>query len=275
MQTTAVATEAASAQPAQTPLSASGTPRYERDLPQAAKALAMIFRPWSFANIDQTFRFVFSLAGPIVKSHFDEFAATETGKRLLKERPNIVAAQNDREALAAMAEGSFGRAYLDYVDQAGMADAGYFERKADIGECAALFGWDEDVVWHVDRQAALHDIFHVLGGYDQSVEGEMGVFEFTAGQYPQLAFLNALFAPFPVFPARFRVRPWLRFLRRSYEHGRNAEPIGFADLEAMLPLPLEEVRRQLKIAPPEEVHPDGQPRGGFLYRWFDAHVPVP
>jgi ubiquinone biosynthesis protein COQ4 len=274
MQSTAVVTQAASKEATLEP-GLQGSARYERDVPQALTALAMIFRPWSFANIDQTFRFVFSLAGPTVKAHFDAFVATETGARLIKERPNIVAIQNDREALAAMPEGSFGRAYLDYVNQAGMADAGYFERKADVAACAAQFGWDEDVVWHVDRQAALHDIFHVLGGYDQSVEGEMGVFEFTAGQYPELPFLNALFAPFPLFPPRFRPVPWLQYLSRAYKHGRDAEPIGFADLEALFPLPLDEVRRRLRIAPPEEVHPNGQPRGGFLYRWFDAHVPVP
>ena len=275
MQSTAVAEQTVKSQKATKPSSAKSAPSYDRNVPQALKAFAMILRPWSFANIDQTFRCVFSLAGPIVKSHFDEFAATETGKRLLKEKPSIVAVQNDREALAAMPEGSFGRAYLDYVTQAGMADAGYFQRKADIAACAAEFGWEDDVVWHVDRQAALHDIFHVLGGYDQSVEGEMGVFEFTAGQYPQLAFLNVMFAPFPLFPARLRPLPWLRYLLRAYKQGRDADPIGFADLEALLPLPLEEVRRRLKIAPPEEIHPNGQPRGGLLYRWFDAHVPVP
>src|SRR5262249_25458648 len=46
---------------------------------------------------------------------FGAFAASTEGRRLLRAQPSLVAAMDDRAALAALPEGSFGRAYLDFA----------------------------------------------------------------------------------------------------------------------------------------------------------------
>ena len=49
---------------------------------------------------------------------------------------------------------------------------------------------------------------------------------------------------------------------------KNAKPIGHADLERLLPRPLSEVRAALDIKELDEVHPNGLPKGGWVYeKW--------
>ena len=144
---------------------------------------------------------------------------------------------------------------------------------ADISASAREFGWEEEVTWFMERQAALHDIFHVISGYDQSMAGEIGVFKFTAGQYPYW-FIKAPFHLFTFGPTKFRMLRWLKFLRKAYLHGANAKPIGHADIENLLPLQLSEVRAQLDIADFDELYPEGLPNGGRLYdKWASLIVP--
>jgi ubiquinone biosynthesis protein COQ4 len=264
----------AASAPLEAPHSRDSGPRandeaYRADPKQAAKSLALALRPWDFGNINHTFRFVFATAGPIVKEYFDGFVESEHGPRLLKERPDILAALDDRKALRAMPKGSFADAYLQYMNAAGMASASYFNEMADIKTCAVEFGWDEEVTWFIERQAALHDIFHVLSGYDPSIEGEVGVFMFTAGQYPYKFIAATFLGVFLGLPTKFRFVRWARFIRTAYMHGRNAKAIGYANLEELLPKPLSEVRAELGITEFDELFPEGLPKGGWLYRKFD------
>jgi ubiquinone biosynthesis protein COQ4 len=246
--------------------------KYRADLKSAAKSFALLVRPWDFGNIQHSFRFFLAAAGPIIKDNFDRFVASEHGPRLLEKRPDLLTVLDDREALRRLPEESFGRAYLAYMESAGMATAGYFNDMAEIGRCAQDFGWDEDVTWFMERQAALHDIFHVLSGYDQSIEGEFGVFLFTAGQYPYKFILATFLLLFGGVPTKFRYRRWAKFLRGAYLHGRNAKRIGHADLENLLPKPLSEVRKELNITEFDELFPDGLPKGGWLYKKWEAAI---
>src|SRR5262249_13032042 len=50
---------------------------------------------------------------------------------------------------------------------------------------------------------------------------------------------------------------WQRYLLNAWRRGRRAKLLSAVPYERLLPLPLEEVRRQLGIPPASEVHPDG------------------
>jgi ubiquinone biosynthesis protein COQ4 len=55
-------------------------------------------------------------AGPFLVKLRDEMLKTESGRLLLKERPRITTKTIDMAALRAMPDGSFGRAYVDWLD---------------------------------------------------------------------------------------------------------------------------------------------------------------
>ena len=55
------------------------------------------------------------MAGPALQSQYERFRARPEGRRLLVQRPDLRAALSDREALADLPDGSFGRAYLDFT----------------------------------------------------------------------------------------------------------------------------------------------------------------
>jgi hypothetical protein len=50
---------------------------------------------------------------------------------------------------------------------------------------------------------------------------------------------------------------WQRYLWRAWRRGRRTRPLPMADYEALLPLPIDEVRRRLRIEPAERAHPGG------------------
>jgi hypothetical protein len=50
---------------------------------------------------------------------------------------------------------------------------------------------------------------------------------------------------------------WLRYLYRAWKRGRSAAWLPPVRYEELLPRPLEEVRRLLRIQPARRVHPEG------------------
>ena len=59
--------------------------------------------------------FMYALGSGDFERSFQRVAASSAGRALLAERPSLLAALRDREALARLPEASLGRAYLAYL----------------------------------------------------------------------------------------------------------------------------------------------------------------
>jgi ubiquinone biosynthesis protein COQ4 len=253
---------------ATTPVEAA--PRLRREWGKGLRALGrFITTPSDLAN---SFDAMFSLAGPTVQREFDRFAADPVGARLLamRPRPDLNALLLDRAALAAMPEGSFGRAYLDYLGGEGMGAADYFLEAANLEESAERFGWSEDHLWFVRRMTNSHDLYHVLAGYDRDVTGEVGIIAFTAGQLPLLPLKLLLPYLFVLYPSR--PIAWGRYVRAALRHGRETPPLAHFEYEALLALPLDEVRQRIGMRSAREVHARGIPEAGVTLRGLEQRV---
>jgi ubiquinone biosynthesis protein COQ4 len=246
------------------------SPRLER---QWAHGLRCLFRftttPSDLAN---SFEAMFALAGPVVDREFRKFAAHPTGARLLAEQPrrDLNALLCDRAALAEMPEGSLGDAYLQYLGGEDMGPADYFLEAANLDEKAARFGWSDDHLWYVKRMANSHDLFHILAGYDRDIIGEVGVIGYTAGQVPLLPL--RLLLPFFVSLKPSQPWRWFRYVRDAYRHGRNTPPLDCVDYASMLPMPLEEARREIGVPSLESAHREGLPTAGGWLRHLESRV---
>ncbi len=223
-------------------------------------------------GLDSAMEAMFGLAGPTVEREFTKFAAHPVGQKLLSQspRPDLNSLLGDDVSLTAMPKGSFAAAYLIYMDDAGMAPAAAFLEAAGLDEKAQRFGWSDDQLWFVRRMANSHDLFHVLAGYDRTIIGEVGVDAYTAGHIPLIP-IRLMMLYFLILKPSEPIG-WTRYVLNSYRHGRNTPSLFCVDYEAVLPLPLDEVRRQIGIPSFEETHSRGVPSKGRMLNRIERRI---
>ena len=115
----------------------------------------------------------------LARAH-DLMAATETGRRLLAERPDIVEQLADRESPETLPAGSVGRAYLAFVEREGISAQGIRDA-AEIGAPGqAAIPYPYDYVQARFRDT--HDLWHEVVGFHGDLVGEISLLSFGLGQ---------------------------------------------------------------------------------------------
>ncbi|MCH7789810.1 MAG: hypothetical protein IH940_10260 [Acidobacteria bacterium] len=232
------------------------------NLPRAFASSKGILNP--VANHEQFLELIFALAGPGFQRSYDQFLEAESGRRLLDERPDIVATLTDRSSLAECAPGTLGHAYLDFMNQ-NRLDAGLYDNTYhDLPAIAARLGWDEDFHYVVHRGIALHDVLHVLGGYGPDIGGEFGLLGFTHGQVNGWI-TGANVGTLMVVPLGVKRRERLRYWNEAVRRGRAASMLFAAPYEELMDTPLDTVRLQLGIEPELVSHPAGHMYSRFQF----------
>lgn len=161
----------------------------------------------------------------------------DRGARLLRERPAIDRAHVDFARLRALPETTLGGAYARYLETKNL-DPDLFQAPPGLPEVPAYIA---------QRMRQVHDLWHVLTGYDTDVPGEILLQAFTWAQTDapsaMLVTLGGL--------ARFGASERKLFLRAvdAYRRGRRAEFLAPLWLEEMWDRPLDEVRAELGIVP--------------------------
>jgi ubiquinone biosynthesis protein COQ4 len=203
---------------------------------------------------EQAFEVIAAFEGPSPDRLFARFARHPEGRRLLAERPSLLASLSDRDALAAMPEGSFGRAYLEFMRSAGLSADGLVAASEAPGQARERD--NPDVRWLGDRMRDVHDLWHVLTGYGRDEAGEAANLAFSFAQTRNRGIgLLTLAAAFE--GARTDGFAWPRYMYQAWRRGRAATWLPVARYEELLPRPLDLVRIALGIRPAVEAHPDG------------------
>ncbi len=197
----------------------------------------------------QVFKIVAALSGDTQGRMVRRLKASETGRRLLSERRVLSAALADRERLLALPENSLGRAYLAFCDRHGITAQGLVEasEQGDFSDRSA----DERFVAAHMRDA--HDLWHVVAGYQTDLIGEASVLALTVAQTknPGIALIVAL----AYLRHNGEHRHGRPLLRQAFARGRRAAYMPAVDWEALLPRPLDEVRRELNLGDPPSYRP--------------------
>ena len=200
---------------------------------------------------------------------FRRFVAAPEGRRLLTERPSLLAALRDRDGLRALPAGTFGRAYAAFMDEAQLTADGLVEAdKASEKACGYVVA-DADREWFSERLRDMHDLWHVLSGYGRDEAGEAANLAFSLGQMPFRGIALIVVAAAFLAPHGNRFT-WPRYLFHAWRRGRRAAPLTLARYEELLSRPLEEVRELLRIEPAATVHPDG-----VVVAWRNSGPPQP
>ena len=226
-----------------------------RDWPRAWRGLqAVIEDP---KRTDLVFEIIDGLAGAAFERSFQQFVADPAGQTLLRDRPSLLAALSDREALSAMPDGSFGRAYVDFMERGGLTPDALIEADEVAAENLERPKLDDPVREFVgDRMRDMHDLWHVLTSYGMDEAGESANLAFSVAQVPNLGMKLLVGASALVGPKDVRFT-WPRYLIAAWRRGRATPFLGVAPYEELLPLPLDEVRAKLGIPSAEETHPMG------------------
>lgn len=200
---------------------------------------------------------VFARAYYQVRSH-------PNGRRLFKNKPDLLAILGDDDYLASLPFGSLGHAYRAFLNT-NRLDAGVFSESDTIRPIAEKNNWDEDFYYMIRRGTALHDVFHTIGGYGPDLGGEMANIGFHCGQMEPAGPLERLGRVGAVTLPGASLGFKLRYYRQAVERGRRADLLMAAPWEELLEKPYHEVQDTLGVAPVQVAHPQG--------RWYTGWMP--
>jgi len=210
----------------------------------AARAMrALLKNPEDTA---QVFRIIDALSGKNGERSIERMRRSQSGRRLLDRRPKLLDRLLDREAMMQLPEGSLGRRYVEFLDAEGITAEGL--RQASIDGRALDGAVSPDLDFFRDRMRDTHDLWHVVTGYSGDLVGEASLLAFTFAQTrnPGVGFIVAIAL------LRGREPAVRKMILRGFLRGARARWLPAVDWEKLLALPLDTVRRTLRVgAPPD------------------------
>ena len=192
-------------------------------------------------DTSQVFAIFRALRGKSGIKAFRRFVVSPTGNAVLRERRQLLATLSDTTGLAALPQDSVGRRYFEFMQKENLTAEGLVQ---------ASQSWETDPVpadmeLFRARMRDAHDLTHVLTGYGRDGLGEACLLAFMYSHNRNRGALLILLMGLKQMP-----RPARRAVFEAWRNGKKARWLADQDFEALLPRPLEQIRRQLNIAHP-------------------------
>ena len=198
----------------------------------------------------QVFHIIEALKGDSLGDAVRRLRASSRGRDLLRKKPHIVPALNDKEALLSLSAGSIGRAYYDFVHAENLSADGLIASSETASREALYEGLSDDEAWLADRLRDIHDLQHVMTGYGRDPVGELCLLSFMTTQTPNRGIRFIIWIAkwkylrdVPQFDVRDLIKEGARI-------ARGAEWMAEIEWEQMLAEPLEQVRDELGFESP-------------------------
>lgn len=240
--------------PAAPPRVAPPPPPRKVEWAKARRSLRLLIREPE--RTEQVFELIDALAGNSGERLFQRFLRHPQAASLLRDKPSLFAALCDQATLEALPPGSFGREYLRFMRESGIEAEGLVAASEEADRERRDAALDPDREWFYARLRDMHDLWHVLTGYGRDLAGEAANLAFTYAQTRNRGIGVIVLSTMVVGPKTLAMH-WPRYLWRAWRRGRRATLLPAAPYEVLLSLPLDEVRRQLGVTPPEVAHPGG------------------
>jgi ubiquinone biosynthesis protein COQ4 len=210
----------------------------------AWRALRALFR--NGEDTKQVFIIGDALRGRSGLRAFEKFRATALGPAVLSGQRELLPVLCDRQRLAALPDGTLGRLYHGFMAEENLTADGL----VDASRAGSSQSSSTEVQRFRDRMRDQHDLHHVSTGYGRDGLGEVCVLAFGYAQTRNRGIgviaLMGMIKIARILPGQ----PVRAAVVQAYRQGRAAAPLYQQDWEALLALPLEEVRERLGIKPP-------------------------
>ena len=210
---------------------------------RAARALVALVRDPQ--DTPQVFSIINALRGRSTLRRMERFRATDTGRRLLDAPRGLLDHLNDRDRLAAMAPGTLGRTYHEFLAEEDLSAEGLATLSVNDGD--ERMTPDERRFFH--RMRDTHDLVHVMTGYGREPLGEICNLAFTFGQQGGRGI--AVIAALGTLKVA-RDHPGAGVagaVREAYRRGRAAGPMVSAEWEVLLDQPVAALRARFGLGP--------------------------
>lgn len=173
-----------------------------------------------------------------------EIRKSAHGQQVLDQRNELLPVLTDRQLLRNLPRNTLGFQYIKWADNERL----YPEDLKDIMNAAQKREKDTLFEYIRNRGRDLHDVFHLVTGYDRDWAGEIALLAFTAAQTKNrsLNLLSLIGCLTAVVCLRFDViRLWSNAKKRAVE----APLLISQNWEMLLQKPLKQVRQELNLNP--------------------------
>ncbi len=194
----------------------------------------------------EVFTIIEALSGRALENGYLRFADTDVGRKVLREKIDLLDTLKDRTLLGAMPADSLARHYLHFVTSENLSADGLVE--ASEGKTETLH---PDVARFGMRQRDMHDLWHTLTGYGRDTLGELCLLAFTYAQTKNRGVGFICLMGVRKLAAEHG-RGVYRAAWQAYQDGKHAAWLPGQDWEALLQLPIDEVRQNLNIREPQD-----------------------
>jgi ubiquinone biosynthesis protein COQ4 len=195
----------------------------------------------------QVFEIMRALSGRATPLGYRRLLQTPEGGRQAYLREELSDKLNDPQWLAQFAPGTVGAAYRAFIAPRNLSAYGLAEESRklpDVNIDAA-----HPVAWYARRLRDIHDVWHVLTGYNTDALGEACVVAFSYAQTRNFGFGFIALAAMHQFEKLKRGQPYFKAIAQGYRRGKAAAWLPAEDYDALFAEPLEDARKRLKITP--------------------------
>lgn len=218
----------------------------KKDWPTAIRAVRILL-----ANPDDTvqvFKIMAALNSGTSVKNYRRLIATPEGGRIAYAREELVTRLTDRAWLSQFAPGTVGAAYRAFLERTGFSADGL---ESVSKEVHPERNEEHPYAWMGRRERDLHDIWHVLTGYQADDPlGELCLVAFSYAQSKGLGWAFIALAGALKSFGEQNGKAVRRAIREGYAHGRKAKWLHQEDVAALFAEPLDAARARLNIAKP-------------------------
>jgi len=197
-------------------------------------------------DTEQAIRVIAAMSSNSGERVFNRFKRSSRGAKILKEKTELYDTLSDIDRLGAMPEGSLGHGIWTFYTTEEISAQGLKGASEAASDDDSEDDQESDEAIFGRRNRELHDVFHVLTGYGRDMRGEIAVLAFTFAQTKNTGIGYMVLRSLDGNDSNSEMG---KLIRQGYWRGRRAQWLIDQDWEELLPLPLEQLRKDLGVGP--------------------------
>jgi ubiquinone biosynthesis protein COQ4 len=198
----------------------------------------------------QVFEVVTALSRDSGRRLFERFVSTPYGRRVVSEPVKLEDILSDFVRLRQYPEGTFGRAYVDFMDEAGFTPQGLIDAADEAGVSLKDFPELAEFKRAFTHLEVSHDLWHVITGYGRDPLGEICNLVFTRRQTRNPGLRLIIFMGLAAIKLERWSMPALKAAREAARMGENVDFLLQHDVGELLKRPLADIRSELGFIEP-------------------------